>query len=113
MKTTYGTMYYVDQMNEAVEFYKKTLGLTPTYSSDFWTEFSLGEHRLCLHAKHPDEKYDANGVMIISYDGVNQLFETMKKDGYNVFGLHEVHPGHSSFHFKDNHNNELSFFGKN
>lgn len=107
---TYGTMYYVDSMPKAVAFYSK-LGLKPTYESEGWTEFSIGGHNLCLHLKQSEKSYDKNGVMILSADGINSLFTKMKGDGYDVFGLHEVHPGASTFHFRDVSGNELSVYG--
>ncbi len=50
--------------------------------------------------------------MIINHDGIKALFESMKGDKLNVFGLHEVHPAAWSFHLKDNSQNEVSFYGK-
>lgn len=111
MKSTYGTMYYVNDMKQSVAFYK-TLGGAPTYESDSWTEFDMSGHRLCLHSKTPGQTHPENGILIMNHDGVNSLFEKMKGDGFNVFGLHVIHPGASSFHFKDNSSNELSFYGK-
>lgn len=110
--STYGTMYYVDNMAQAVSYYKKSIGLTAGYESDDWTEFNIGTHRLCLHAKRAGETYTPNGVLIMSQDGVKSLYDKMKGDGLNVFGLHQIHPEAWSFHFKDNSNNELSFYGK-
>lgn len=112
IKSTYGTMYYVDSMSKSVEFFKRTLGVNPGYQSDDWTEFQMGEHRLCLHAKRPNETFPANGILIMNHDGIKGLYESMKNDGYNVFGLHQVHPEAWSFHMKDVSQNELSFFGK-
>jgi len=112
IKSTYGTMYYVDDMKEAVSFYTKTLGVKPGHESETWTEFNLGEHNLCLHAKRKGETFPQNGILIMNYDGVNKLYESMKGDGYNVFGLHVIHPGASSFHMKDKSGNETSFYGK-
>ncbi len=111
MKTTYGTMYYVDNMQEAVAYYKKTIGATAGYESDDWTEFDLGGHKLCLHSKKPGEKYDANGVLILNQDGIKALYERMKGDKLNVFGLHEIHPTAWVFHMKDSSLNEISFHG--
>lgn len=110
-KSTYGTMYYVDAMKTAVEFYKSKLGVTPSYESDEWTEFDIGGHRICLHNKRPGEKYRENGVLIFDFEGIKGLYEKMKNEGIKVFGLHEVHPGHWTFHVNDNSNNELSIFG--
>ena len=111
MKSTYGTMYYVDNMKESVAFYKK-MGFSTDHENDFWTEFDLSGHKLCLHAKKPNETYNPNGILIVNQDGLKTHFENMKKDGYNVSGLHEVHEGAWSFHLKDKSNNETSFYGK-
>lgn len=111
-KSTYGTMYYVDQMNQAIMYYKSKLGLEPSYESPEWTEFAIGGgHRICLHNKVAGETYTPNGVLIMDHNGVKALFEQMTKDGLKPFGLHEVHPGHFTFHLKDPSGNELSVFG--
>ena len=112
IQSTYGTMYYVDSMAKAVSYYKGMLGLEPGYQSDDWTEFSIGGHNLCLHAKRPSEKYDANGILILAKDGVKAHFEKLQRDGFKVFGLHEIHPAAWTFHAKDESGNEFSFYGK-
>ena len=111
MKTTYGTMYYVSDMKQSVEFFKTNLALKPSYQSEDWTEFAVGEHRLCLHIKRSGEKASENGILIFSHDGIKNLFEKMKNDQLNVFGLHEIHPGAWTFHVKDANQNEFSFHG--
>ena len=108
--STYGTMYYVNNMAESVAFYKK-MGLTPGYESPEWTEFPMKGHSLCLHAKAPGKTYRENGVLIVSANGVKSLYEKMKQVGFDVFQLHEVHPAAWSFHMKDLDQNETSFFG--
>lgn len=112
MKSTYGTMYYVSDMSNAVKYYKNKLGLSPTYESADWTEFSVGGHNLCLHAKDPKETYTPNGILIFNTEHIKEKFQTMKNDGLNVFGLHEINPEAWSFHLKDDDNNETSFYGK-
>lgn len=113
MMKTYGTMYYVDDMDASVSFYQNLLGYEPSHRSSDWTEFSFGEHRLCLHAKRSDPSdYPQNGVLILNHDGIKSLYDSLKKKGLNVFGLHQVHPEAWSFHFKDPGENELSYYGR-
>ena len=109
---TYGTMYYVDNMTESIKYYETVLGFSPTHKDEFWTEFEIKGHKLCLHAKHPGGTFPENVVLIMSKDGIQKLHDGMKGDGYNVFGLHQIQGEMYSFHFKDKSNNELSFFGK-
>lgn len=112
-KSTYGTMYYVDDMAKAVQFYKSKFGLTPTHESPDWTEFALGGHNICLHAKRAGEQYRENGVLILNANGgVKGLYDKMGKDGLKVAGLHEVHPGAWSFHAYDISGNEFSVYGE-
>lgn len=108
---TYGTMYYVDDMDKAAAFYKGKLGLKPGYESPEWTEFPVGDHKICLHGKSGGETYTPNGVLIVSVTSVKTVFEKMKRDGLNVSGLHEIHPDGWRFLLKDVSGNELSFYG--
>ena len=111
MKTTYGTMYYVDDMRKSIAYFKKLLGAKPVFESPEWTEFPIGKHRLCLHAKGHGAKARPNGVLIMNAKGVKALFEKLKKAGHDVAGLHEVHPGASTFTLTDPSGNELSIYG--
>jgi hypothetical protein len=111
MKSTYGTMYYVDDMKKSVVYFAKLLGRKPRFESPEWTEFAIGSHALCLHQKGRGTKPRPNGVMIVNARGVNALFEKSKKKKLDVFGLHEVHPGASSFTLRDPSGNEISFYG--
>ena len=111
MKSAYGTMYYVDDMKKSVAYFKQLLGTKPRFQSSDWTEFPIGKHALCLHAKGRGVKPQPNGVLIVSVKGVKALFDKLKKQKLDVFGLHEVHPGHLTFSLRDPSGNELSFYG--
>lgn len=112
IQKTYGTMYYVADMKASVNFFKKTLGLTPSMESDDWTEFAVNGHNLCLHGKDNARAISPNGVLIFSLDNIKSQYERMKGDGLNVYGLHEIHPEGWTFHMKDKDQNEFSFYGK-
>lgn len=112
IKSTYGTMYYVDSMEKAVHYMKHNLGLHPGHESPDWTEFELEGHRVCLHAKRPGEDYRENGILIFNLDGVKAAFQRMKDEGLTVFGLHQIHDEAWSFHLQDPTGNEFSFYGK-
>lgn len=110
---TYGTMYYVNDMTEAIKYYTTILGMKPTSESPGWSEFDMSGHRLCLHWKGGgSEQYPANGILILYRDGIQKLFEGMKSDGYQVFGMHQIHGEMYSFHFRDSSGSEMSFYGK-
>jgi len=46
---SYGVMYFVNEAERSIEFYRKLLGREPSYRSDTWIEFDLGDENLCLH----------------------------------------------------------------
>ncbi len=112
MTSTYGTLYYVGDMRKAVAYYRKLLGVKPRYESAEWTEFPIGDHALCLHAKQKGGQYRPNGVLIVNAKGVKKLFTKLKRAKFKVAGLHEVHPGAWTFTLTDAGGNELSFYGK-
>ncbi len=111
-KSTYGTMYYVNDMKRAVNQYKSKFGLNPTHESDGWTEFSVGGHNICLHAVAQGQQSNGKGILIFNFDGVKDLYEKMGREGIKVSSLHEVHPGASTFHMYDDDGNEFSVYGR-
>ena len=40
---------FVSDMDDAVRFYRDTLGMTLLFQSPFWSEFDTGETKLALH----------------------------------------------------------------
>ncbi|HVR83243.1 MAG TPA: VOC family protein [Planctomycetota bacterium] len=111
MKSTYGTMYYVDDMRKSVEYFKKVLGVKPRFQSPEWTEIPIGTHALCLHVKKRGGTYRPNGVLIVNAKGVKALFSRLKRGKHDVFGLQEIHPKAWSFTLRDSSGNELSVYG--
>ena len=109
---TYGTMYYVDDMKSAVAHYKK-LGFTPSeHSNDDWTEFIVGGHALCLHAKDANETYKAGGIVIFKADGIKALHEKLTGDKIKATKPKDVYQNTWTFHVEDPSGNAISFYGK-
>lgn len=108
--STYGTLYYVDDMSKTVAFYKK-LGFKAAQESADWTEFDLGGVKLCFHSKNAGETYPPGGIMIMNSTGLKSLQEKMAADKLKVTKLKEIYPGHYSFDLTDENSNRVSFFG--
>jgi len=53
IERVYTTVYYVDDWDGAVAFYRDALGLKPLYVEQGWAEFEVGTGggRIALHAK--------------------------------------------------------------
>ncbi len=111
IKGIYGTMYYVANIKQAIDFYRSTLGLKPTSESEDWTEFELGGAELCLHSTRPEGNYPLNGLVIFEAHELKKLFEKLKSQGLYVFNLHEVYPEAWTFHMRDHNGNEHTFYG--
>lgn len=103
-------MYYVNDMEKAVKYYK-LLGFIPTQESPDWTEFAVSGHNLCLHQKKPGESYPQGGILIFNSEGIKSLFDRLKAQELDVHSLHQVHPQAWTFHLRDIDGNETSFYG--
>lgn len=108
IKGTYGTMYYVKDMAQAVKFYKERLGVKPVFESPEWTEFSFGGVSMCLHPTSP--KSHVNGSMILHVEGIRQMVADFKAAGVKVSDVHEVYPGAYSAEFEDPSGNVVSLY---
>ncbi len=110
---SYGTIYYVKNMKKAVEFYTKKLGVKPTTTDDYWSEFDLKGARLCLHLADKKMKKLPGGVMILSVKKLTALVAALKKSGVKFLGKpHQVHGDFYTVDYYDADKNLVSLYGK-
>lgn len=114
-KTTgsYGTMYYVKDMEKVAAFYRAALGVEPRYQSSEWTEFDLGDGTsLCLHGVGPGQKRLAEGgVLIAKVSDLKGVVAGLKEQKVELLrDIHEVHPGAYSADFRDPEGNVVSLY---
>lgn len=108
--SNYGTLYYVQDMPRAVEFFKRKLGLKPRFESPEWTEFGLKGGALCLHDTQRG-RGAPNGTLILRVPKVHEAVERLKAQGVKVLsGPKEVHPGAYSAEIEDLDGNVISFY---
>lgn len=108
---TYGTMYYVADMEKSVRYFKDIFNLQPATESPGWTEFKLGDHSLCLHATGPDGNVDGKGILITKVKGLKEVVATLKSRGVEfVNEIHSVCEGGYSVDFRDPSGNLMSLF---
>ena len=71
---------FVDDMEKAIAFHRDVLGLTPKFTTPFWSEFATGDVTLALHpasAQNP-----AGGVQLgFAVEDVSQLYEGRADNG--------------------------------
>jgi len=80
-KGTYGTMYYVDDMEKSVQFYNELFDLIPEEKSDAWTVYNFGGHRMCLHAVADDHELDGSGILITQVTDLDGMVKELKNRG--------------------------------
>lgn len=110
LKGTYGTMYYVKDMKASVSLFKNTLGLSPHFESDDWTEFSINGHSICLHSTGPKTPFKAGGTLIMRVTNIREVVSDLKKRDLRLGEVHEVHPGAFAADFTDSDGNSYSLY---
>ncbi|MCB0356979.1 MAG: VOC family protein [Bdellovibrionales bacterium] len=111
IKDTYGTMYYVTDMQKAASYYKNLFNLSPEEESPGWTTFNLNGHRICLHATEGDHSVSHNGVLITNVSQLENVVAELKNRGVEfVKDITEVCEGGYSADFVDPSGNVLSLF---
>src|SRR5579871_5643352 len=106
---TYGTMYYVKNMQEAINWYK-ALGLQPSYESEEWTEFPINGHSICLHLEDSKRKKDS-GMIILRVTNLTQILADLKKKNIKITEeMKEVYPGAFAADICDPEGNSISLY---
>ena len=93
---------YTQDMARATAFYKDTLGLEPTFESDYWTTFDTGACTLALHAgsEAPDPTF--------LVDDLDAARENLDAAGVDVTEIREPMPGVRVFDARDPDGNRFS-----
>lgn len=109
-KGTYGTMYFVNDMQKSVAWYKDKLGLKPSWESEGWTEFPINNHSICLHLLTPDKKGLAAGYAIIRVSDLKGVVAELKNRNVRMDDIAEVHPGAYAVKLYDPDGNVVSLY---
>src|SRR3982750_2482368 len=71
---------YVSNMNQAVDFYEKEMGLKLRFRSPFWTEFDTGSTTLALHAAN-DEHPAGTASLGFGVSNVDEFYKEKSANG--------------------------------
>ncbi len=108
---TYGTMYYVRDMQKSVQFYKDLYGKNPVFESPEWTQFDLNGSSICLHGVGEGQEIDGKGMLIHSVKGLKDAIPALKAMGVEfVKDYHEVCENGFAVDVRDPSGNVISFF---
>ena len=98
-KLTY-VIKYVADMDGAVEFYERRVGLKLLFSSPHWTEFETGSTTLALHAANGDHPAGSSQVGF-GVDSVDEFYSEASAAGMEFVSPPTVQFGSKIAKFRD------------
>ena len=109
MKLTY-VIKYVGDMNDAVAYYRDTLGLPLKFQSPGWSEFATGETTLALHVAS-DEHPAGSASIGLRVDDIDAFYGERDAKGIEFTSPPTDTFGHKIARFKDLDGAECSVSG--
>src|SRR4051794_6923307 len=102
----------VSDMDRSVAFYRDILGLKPTYTTPYWSQFDLGNGQLGLHpklegAQDPLATFGKGWFLGLKTDDIQALRSTLEGAGVKVHGDYHDVPGGTVLDFEDPDGNTL------
>lgn len=90
MRLTY-CIKFVEKMDEAISFYRDTLGMPLRFQSPSWSEFETGDTTLALHLASPENP--AGSVQLgLNVDDLQGFYDEKKQAGVTFTSApEEVH----------------------
>ena len=101
---------FVDNLEEAIRFYRDTLGFPLKFQSPDWTEFATGETTLALH---PASTRQPAGTFQLGFHvpNLDEFHQDMTGKGYQFTRPPEIEFGARTARFVDSHGTEYSVSG--
>ena len=101
----------VDDMARAREFYRETLGLSETKTTDDWSEFDANGLMIGLNAREGTGHSHGGAVITFQPDGgIDGEVEALQAKGVEFTGGISDHPWGRIAPFKDSEGNDLQFY---
>ena len=102
-------------MDRSVAFYRDVLGLKPTFTSPFWSEFDLGNGKLGLHPQlegqvAPLGIYGKGWVLGVATDDIVALRQKLSEEGVTIHGDYHDVPGGVVLDFEDPDGNTIEAY---
>jgi predicted enzyme related to lactoylglutathione lyase len=102
----------VQDMQRAIDFYERTLGLTVQKQDDDWAEVDANGLRVGLNGRESEGARDGGGA-VISFQPENDIEEAkqqLEADGVAFPGEISDHPWGRIATFKDSEGNDLQLY---
>ncbi len=93
--------YSVTDLNRAVRFYQKVLGIEPLILREDWAEFKLDGQRLALQKVKTVQSENSGATIYFIANPFEDCVDRLQTLGVTVFGSPEVHSYGKLARFKD------------
>ncbi len=102
--------YCVTDMERAIQFYEKTLGLSPVFKREDWSEFQIHERRIALYKT--SEPITNRGGAVISFlaNPIENAIDELKSQGVQFVKELQVFPYGKLAEFLDSEGNILGLY---
>ncbi|MBA3726651.1 MAG: VOC family protein [Armatimonadetes bacterium] len=113
MITAFHTIWcQTSDMDKGIAFYRDILGLTPGYTSQYWTEFDVGGRKLALHhamegTETPLGQHQRGWCLGIQTDDIRELKMKLDQAGAKLHGAYHDTPNGVVMDFEDPDGNPI------
>jgi catechol 2,3-dioxygenase-like lactoylglutathione lyase family enzyme len=104
------TSYPVSDLDRAVKFYQKVLGMKPLFHREDWAEFDLGGQKLALQKVSSPISLVSSAVVYFLAQPIEGFVFRLKEMDISLLGSIEVHSYGKLARFKDPDGNILGLY---
>ena len=104
------TYYFVENMDRAIKFYEKTLGLTTLFRGVDWSEFQTNERRIALLKKNKPVFSEGGAVVSFLVNPIESAINDLKLQGVRFVKELQVFPYGKLAEFLDSEGNVLGLY---
>ena len=102
--------YPVANLDRAVEFYQKVLGIEPLFHREDWAEFKLGGQRFALKKETQQQKEHAGAIIYFMAKPLQKFISRLEELDTEILGSVEIHSYGKLARFKDPEGNILGLY---
>jgi len=102
--------YPVANLDQAVEFYQKVLGIEPLFHREDWAEFKLEGQRFALKKETLLQKEHAGATIYFMAKPLQEFIDRLEGFGTEILGSVETHSYGKLARFKDPEGNIFGLY---
>ena len=102
--------YPVANLDRAVEFYQKVLGIEPLFHREDWAEFKLEGQRFALKKENILQKQHTGAIVYFMAKPLQKFIDRLQEFGTEILGSVETHSYGKLAQFKDPEGNIFGLY---